>query len=466
MYPKIRQRATNHQHYHTILAGDFNFVTRPDDRLNMKKMESSGSSDSKESAIFDIQLLRPLELYEVHQPRDTHRHTLSMGKLDRIYTNHHPLDQMEHNFKRAALEWPDISHHRPIFFHKTTLHKSPIPCIPNHHLKHPRWNEEVQRAVGHLLHSYARQYPRKNIHPLRRLLIWKQAMKEGSAYFTQQEQNQPKPTHTWYDTSTLMGAINHMTHIIHVLLQRHDNTAPTFAPLPATHTLAAEWNLALTLSDPCIKLRRLKDIALQTTIQAITENRDDDQEENFEEAPTQSTTDHTFGANQGATNTTTHTTTTNTTTTSHHAQNTTSSLPHPNERKPHITSTTSNIGLHLGKSSKTRTSLRQLRPPGKTTTINIMTNDEGLAETEPSGRAKLLREHWGPAFTEIPHDTSKSQAWFRKAYPDGPPCKDPESRWRPTINNMYRAIQIANNSTPGPDGIPYEAWRATKGASS
>ena len=30
-------------------------------------------------------------------------------------------------------------------------------------------------------------------------------------------------------------------------------------------------------------------------------------------------------------------------------------------------------------------------------------------------------------------------------------------------HTIRRAIRIANNSSPGPDGIPYEAWRVTKG---
>ena len=289
-------------------------------------------------------------------------------------------------------------------------------------------------------------------------------MKDTPACLTQEQQNQPKPAHTWCDTSTLLGTVNHMTHIIHVLLQRYDNATPTFAPLPNTHNLAAEWNLALTISDPSAKLRRLKDIALQTTIQVLTENQGDDFEADFEEAPTQSTTEDTYGACLGASNITTNTATPTTTATPNYTYNTTSTHPHTSKGRPYTATTTSNAGLHLGKNNKTRTSLRQLRPPGKTTAINIMTKDEGLTTTEPSGKAKFLKEHWGPAFTEIPRDTGKSQAWFKKAYPDGPPCKEPESRWRPTTQNMYRTIQIANNSTPGPDGIPYEAWRATKGA--
>ena len=35
-------------------------------------------------------------------------------------------------------------------------------------------------------------------------------------------------------------------------------------------------------------------------------------------------------------------------------------------------------------------------------------------------------------------------------------------KWRPTVKDFERAIDISNNSSPGPDGIPYGIWRVLK----
>ena len=55
--------------------------------------------------------------------------------------------------------------------------------------------------------------------------------------------------------------------------------------------------------------------------------------------------------------------------------------------------------------------------------------------------------------------------WVKKAYEDGPPCKANPEEWTPRRKDVIRAIRIANASAPGPDGIPYAAWKqAAEGA--
>ena len=36
------------------------------------------------------------------------------------------------------------------------------------------------------------------------------------------------------------------------------------------------------------------------------------------------------------------------------------------------------------------------------------------------------------------------------------------SRWRPTRKDFLRAIEISKDTSPGPDGLPFCAWRAIK----
>ena len=40
-----------------------------------------------------------------------------------------------------------------------------------------------------------------------------------------------------------------------------------------------------------------------------------------------------------------------------------------------------------------------------------------------------------------------------------PPLPTDEWRWRLTLKDVAKAVEIASNSSPGPDGIPYAAWK-------
>ena len=41
--------------------------------------------------------------------------------------------------------------------------------------------------------------------------------------------------------------------------------------------------------------------------------------------------------------------------------------------------------------------------------------------------------------------------------------KIPRNRWTMTRKDMHRAIKHSGSSSPGPDGIPYLAWRSLGG---
>ena len=167
-------------------------------------------------------------------------------------------------------------------------------------------------------------------------------MKDTSARFTQLERQQPRQKHTWYDTTTTSGTMDHMTHTIHLLIKHPDTKSPTFAILPDTHEQAKEWNKALRIQEPSEKLRRLKDITLQITIAALAEAHETD------EAHSQDTSTDTHATRQDYTTTTT-TTTTSTTPLTDPVSNTThniTDLHHTN-----TTSTTSPPTLRLGKTN-------------------------------------------------------------------------------------------------------------------
>ena len=81
--------------------------------------------------------------------------------------------------------------------------------------------------------------------------------------------------------------------------------------------------------------------------------------------------------------------------------------------------------------------------------------------------AYILREHWGQVFGAGNVDTELLDLWLKEVFPDGGngrvaqglPCK--RSRlWRLRRDDIAEAIKSASKSMPGPDGVPYQAWRA------
>ena len=88
-----------------------------------------------------------------------------------------------------------------------------------------------------------------------------------------------------------------------------------------------------------------------------------------------------------------------------------------------------------------------------------MIDDQGNITTEHESMADLLRNHWSQVCSHKDTTKANTKRWFEKAYPKGPPCKAAACRWKPTRQDLMRAIKIANASSPGPDGIPYLAWQ-------
>ena len=72
--------------------------------------------------------------------------------------------------------------------------------------------------------------------------------------------------------------------------------------------------------------------------------------------------------------------------------------------------------------------------------------------------AAHLREHWGTVFQAKPIDSTELGNWLQQTlHPDD---KMNPQGWRINKGHVLRAIKITNDSAPGPDGIPYAAWRA------
>ena len=81
--------------------------------------------------------------------------------------------------------------------------------------------------------------------------------------------------------------------------------------------------------------------------------------------------------------------------------------------------------------------------------------------------ARALKEHWERTFAATPIDEEALEHWLHDTLPNKgrgegnhdslPP---PDSHlWKIRRKDVAKAVRLSNNSAPGPDGIPYLAWR-------
>ena len=91
---------------------------------------------------------------------------------------------------------------------------------------------------------------------------------------------------------------------------------------------------------------------------------------------------------------------------------------------------------------------------------------DGTVQTAPAEVARILRRHWGDTFSARQLRTADIDEWLRHdcEAPDGlaaalrPLLADP-SVWRVRMEDIVQAVKRTSRSAPGPDGIPYAAWR-------
>ena len=114
---------------------------------------------------------------------------------------------------------------------------------------------------------------------------------------------------------------------------------------------------------------------------------------------------------------------------------------------------------HCRKENILRT-LTSFIPSVRNTKLVIMRGNGEITAT-PHEMADELRSHWSKTFTSRPVTHKKVLDEWIKGCRYG--FKDEQradtKRWILTQKHVEDAIRYSNNSAPGPDGVPYLAWR-------
>ena len=136
----------------SVIGGDFNWVTRAEDRVALANATASGQRDTSEERQWQAWISNLFQFAELFQVEMTHASASARSRLDRIYTNQHTAEQLDRRIQCAALEWPqDLSAHRAVIASRS----APQPVrtdrpIPDHVIHLKDWPCAVSREFHQL----------------------------------------------------------------------------------------------------------------------------------------------------------------------------------------------------------------------------------------------------------------------------------------------------------------------------
>lgn len=88
---------------------------------------------------------------------------------------------------------------------------------------------------------------------------------------------------------------------------------------------------------------------------------------------------------------------------------------------------------------------------------SLRLSPETPAADDPAGKSKLCASYWGEVWRRRPPPPPQALDSFLRGYTKK---IDSSLLHLPDIEDIEKSIRRSNNSTPGPDGIPFAAWRA------
>ena len=269
----------------SMVMGDFNWVTRPEDRVAKTTGACTGTDDQVEEREAEEVLWRPAGMYEIRQSELTHENGTSWSRLDRCYWNADPSCQLDRTLSCTALEWVGhLSAHRAVAFgRRTSARRDPsaLPVRPEI-IAHPSWPVRVAAAHQELREQHVRQLAACSVAPLRDLALLKQAMRL-TADRMHQEAAMDTPTDRMEDEvghvvrfirAAERGAVGVMRRCLKACPRLSGVVAHPLAlagsrgsSLQPFRLLAAEWARAAALAD-LAELHRQRDALAESELGA------------------------------------------------------------------------------------------------------------------------------------------------------------------------------------------------------
>ena len=383
----------------TLMAGDFNWVTRDSDRRALPTSLVSGRKDQREEGHFRNIIEQPFNFHELHQPDMTHAAANSRARLDRIYCNHHCSEQLDREIRAVALEWrQDLSHHRAVLASRKASEQlmAGDRGIPDHVINH----EDFLRRTILAYEEKKKADPQST--GLRNLSFLKESIKEVSTRLGRETMGIQENINLEDRLGTTMRFLRALENQATGTITRCLHLYPALAELVET---PYEFGGNLTT-----RLRRLRDHAIELARQHALDEL---------------------------------------------GKATTAAKGGDVERAARAKKKYSHILYKL--------------MPGRGGAVQAVQKKNGELATDADDMAATLRTHWSEVFTAKGVDTQLLRTWLdddraareetSSSSSSGAPSHQVLRDLRITKRHVQKAIGTSKDSAPGPDGIPYRAWR-------
>ena len=168
----------------SIVAGDWNYATHNNDRWCCSRQTWTGDNNRTEADEANEQTFHPHHLHELYQENHTYFSTKATSRIDRVYTNHHLSEQLDHKFGCNTLTRPaELSTHaalsyyrqRPPQHNNNDNDSNTLPTIGNATINHPSWAKRVAAEL-----NASSETNEDFLNPVRRLMLTKRAMHKVS----------------------------------------------------------------------------------------------------------------------------------------------------------------------------------------------------------------------------------------------------------------------------------------------
>ena len=334
-------------------------------------------------------------LYELYQSEPTHEGPVSLARLDRVYVNQPVADQLDKRVFSVALPWTGCSQHRPLAFGR----QSRPPRAP---LDKPIAEEVIQderwpiQVAAEFL-SLTEQTPQE-LDPMVRLRRLKVAMKIVSARLHEERSSAASTLSPPSALGVTMAALRR--------LERHCFTdlPATCARYPALRRLLPD---GLLRHAPHVCLARLREHAIALAREEVRE-----------------------------------------------------SLQRLHDDLPSL-----EPGVLAQRRSQVMLQLKRVAP-GRSSALAAVLEPDGELRTDGPGMAASLKRHWRGTFSARRLDRHRRLEWFRDdaarvggLFGAVCPLLADAAAWRLRRSDVRKAVSLTSSSSPGPDGIPYSAWK-------
>ena len=407
---KIKEHIRPRDKALSIIAGDFNFVEVEEDRISKDTGAATGGKDKSEAKLFKDLFRNGLNFHELSQETFTHANAFARSRLDRIYTNLELHEQLDRHIDCYALPYTSCSDHKAVSFSKTSPNHGgkTSSFIQSNIYKHPDFKRQVSLEYIEMTakDGIANSAPR-------RLVILKRAIHSAAKCIGKEIQK-----------TTAINAQDKVEWIMtFIRAAEKQNLRRMKQCATACPTILQYCHPDNPEARSTVQFQELKELVISLSRRDITDK---------------------IEALKGEED-----------------------------------------GNEYRRSKESVMKKLKRLMPGNSTALAAIQLPSGDVSSDPATMATALKEHWGKVFKHKEIDQNLLETWLasiqlgarseqvtmqelssphdkpldRSRKPRTPLSRNPAD-WNVRRRDIRKAVVQSNDSSPGPDGIPFGVWRA------